>query len=208
MRLIWMGLGFLWGVCCLNPLAAQAQERDCGLLNAGQIHSLVKKAEAIQQTSQVKGRCHFEWPKASAEQIKAENEARLRASMQRGGAAYQPLATWASLDLEIRGEYASAEEAIAAYLALLAGGVESGYGSPDPLAGQLFKAEKPPAKAPAKPAKPNQKNAPVFKAAWNAHNQTLLFQRGRFIFVLKLDIEASPEKNHELALQLVPLVQL
>lgn len=185
--LILSGL-FLW----LQAMPLWSQESaGCGLLSVAQLSSLVKQ-KVLLQTSQVPGRCLFEWNKADAEAIVKQNQARLRASMRRGSPPYQPISPQARIALEIYREYASPAEARAGLQALGGGVKAEGFGSPDPLQGQTFqllKDSKPP-------------------AAWNARNQTLLLQLGTRVFRLQVEVEEQSEKNRELALKLAPLIQV
>jgi hypothetical protein len=179
------------GLLCLIPQPTLAQEAGCGLISSADLVAILKKPAEIRQTSQVPGRCHFEWPKPKSDQINHRNQDALRASMQRGGSPYQPLSTWASVDLEIYRQFNSVSEARKAFTELLGGVQNKSFGSPDPLSGQKFETLK-------QSAQP---------AAWSAQQQTLLFQSGKRLFMLKLDIEETPDKNRDLALQLIGRIQ-
>ena len=175
------------GLLCLIQQPMLAQEAGCGLLSSADLNAILKQPAEIRQTSQVPGRCHFEWPKPKNAAINDRNQAALRASMQRGGAPYQPVSAWASVELEIYRQFSSNSEARQAFSALSKGVQDTQFGSPDPLSGQTFEVLK-------------QSPQPT---AWNARSQTLLFQNGSQLLMLKLDIEDQPDKNRDLALQLI-----
>jgi len=184
----------LWGLTAffLPPAPLLAQTSGCGLLNEAQLAGVLPEAQAIQQLSQVPGRCVFEWRKANAEELEKQNQERLRSSMQRGGSPYQPVTTWGKLSLEIRQKLATQAQAQAAFKQEAAGQRDTGFGSPDALGDQAFEVLK------------NDKSL----MAWNGQSKTLLFQSGLYLLVLSLDVADTPEKNRDLALKIAPLVKL
>ncbi len=184
----------LWGLALFlaQPTPLQAQTAGCGLLSETQLAGLLPEAQAIQQLSQVPGRCVFEWRKTNADELEKQNQERLRSSMQRGGSPYQPVSGWSKISLEIRQKFSTQAEAQAAFKQEAAGQREARFGSPDALGDQAFEVLK------------NDKSL----MAWNGESKTLLFQSGLYLFVLSLDVAETPDKNRDLALKIAPLVKL
>jgi hypothetical protein len=191
-RMILLVLGIVSSLSLISPASAQTPTTDCGLLNASQIAALVPDAKDIQQTSQVPGRCHFEWRKSNAEELLKNNQEQLRSSMQRGGEAYKPVPLWSKIEVEIRQKFATVAEAQTAFKQAAAGTLESGFGSPGPLDGQSFEKIK------------TDQNL----IAWNNQSQTMLIQSGPYLLSLATDAAESPEKNRDLALKLAQMLSL
>lgn len=158
----------------------------CELLSAETLTRLAKVATPLTQTSQVPGRCHYEWPKANTEAVAQQNAEALRDSMRRGGEAYTPQPTWNTVAVEALQNHANASLARTAFEQAVAGRIPERYGSPDPLAGTQFE----------------RLSLPQGVAAWDKIRNQLLLLKGTQVLLLSVDVEADPGKNKALALQL------
>lgn len=158
----------------------------CELLSAEALTRLAKVATSLTQTSQVPGRCHYEWPKANTEAVAEQNAEALRDSMRRGGAAYTPQPTWNTVAVEVLQRHANASLARTAFDQAVAGRVPERYGSPDPLEGTQFE----------------RLSLPQGAAAWDKTRNQLLLLKGVQVLLVNVQVEPDPAKNKALALQL------
>jgi hypothetical protein len=173
----------------LGSATAGAQEvpAACTLLNEALVRQHGEAKGPLSQTSQLPGRCAWQWAKAKADTIEADNRQQLRDSMRRGNngsASYNPVSSTAEVILEIRQSFARTSEAKEAFDNLVRHRDQDPvYGTPDYTAEAVY--------------------APLEgvgdRAAWSAQSQILIFQSGRNLLALTVRVKDKPKENQATA---------
>lgn len=136
---------------------------------------------ALEQRSQLPGRCDYSWARDNQEQIAASNADQLK----QGAGVNQALSPlWHRLQLDLYTQAETPAQARIQFKQLISTGPTPGFGSPDPLQGLNFESLRP-------------------EAAWDKQQHALLFVKGRSIYRLHLQVPGlTPEKIREKALAL------
>ena len=144
------------------PTAGQA----CSLLSAGQLTAVFEKTPALQQRSQLPGRCDYSWARADQQEIRQENRQELKAG---ANYPYTPAPLWNQVVLERYQVAENAEAAKSALRNLVQAGPPRRFGSPDPLKGHQFEVLSP-------------------TQAWDHKRRTLIFVLNTAIYRLHLKV--------------------
>lgn len=145
------------------------------------VQRVFENTPALEQRSQLPGRCDYSWARAQQTQIAEQNAERLK---QGAGADTTQASLWHRLQLEVYARTESTSQAKQQFQVLLNEGPPQRYGSPDPLKELQFS-----------PVRPH--------AAWDKQQSALLFVKGNAIYRLHLQVPGlTPEKTLEKALAL------
>lgn len=173
---ILLGLGFAMpGLAC--DLLAEAELRQAVPAQAF--------GGAVSQTSEVPGRCLYQWARPNQAERRQANDEALIESMRRGSEGYRPAALWSELSIEILAVAPNEAEARALLARYAAGRTPEGFGSPDPLAGSQLEA--------LKTAQANQ------QVVWDRQRRQLLLRAGTRLLLLGVDVDDDDKKNEAIA---------
>ncbi len=145
------------------------------------VQRVFENTPALEQRSQLPGRCDYSWARAEQAQIAEQNAERLK---QGAGSNPTQAPLWHRLQLEVYAQLESVSQAKSQFQTLLNEGPPQRYGSPDPLQKLQFTQIRP-------------------YTAWDKQQSALLFVKDNAIYRLHLQVPGlTPEKTLEKALAL------